>query len=188
MNWILELDLSLFYWINTTLSNSVFDAFFPFITDLHKNFYFASTVYPVILFLLYRKYAMKGFLVFIFCALSLSTIDVIGNYGFKKNIQRLRPGDNSSIQSIVRSPYGGFSFVSNHAANIFGFALFLGFFLSYLRPFLFIVAFLIAFSRVYNGVHFPSDVLAGALLGLLISLGYIKLYLSIFDKKRELQK
>lgn len=184
MNWILAIDQSLFTFINIDLTNSVFDNFFPFITDLHKNIYFVSIVYPLILYALVKRYSKKGFLIFFMCALSLGTIDLVGNHGFKKTVQRLRPGDNPAVHSIVRSPYGGFSFVSNHAANIFGFALFMGFFLPYLRYLFFTIAFLIGFSRVYNGVHYPTDVICGALLGLLISYGYIKIYTRFFSQPK----
>lgn len=184
MNWIIQIDQSLFFWINGSLTNRVFDAFFPFITDLHKNIYFVITVYSLLLFLLYKKYAKKGFTIFVFCILCLSTIDLVGNYLFKKNIQRIRPGDNPTIHAIVRSPYGGFSFISNHAANIFGFAFFMGYFLRKWRVLFFIIAFLIGFSRIYNGVHFPGDVLAGAALGLLLAYGYVRLYCRLFDNKK----
>lgn len=183
MPWLVEMDQSLFFLINTRFSNQFFDSFFPFITDLHKNFYFAIIVYPLIIFLLVRKHSKKGFVIFLVLLLNLATIDLVGNHGFKKQFQRTRPGDNALIQSIVRSPYGGFSFVSNHAANIFGLALFLGFFLKKYRRFLFFLAFLIGFSRVYNGVHYPLDVLGGAMLGLMISYGYIKVFVWLDEKR-----
>lgn len=178
------MDFGLFTYINGHLSNSVFDAFFPFVTDLHKNIYFIGIVYPLILIALVKQYSKKGFLIFFVCILNLATIDLVGNHGFKKTIQRPRPGDTPAIHAVVRSPYGGYSFVSNHAANIFGFALFMGFFLPWLRYVFFTIAFLIGFSRVYNGVHFPSDVVCGALLGMLIAYGYVKLYQHFFDDRK----
>lgn len=182
------MDLSLFFWINSSLSNLYFDAFFPFITDLHKNIYFKSVVIPLLLVLLFQKYSKKGFLIFLFCAVNLSTIDLVGNHAFKQTIQRLRPGDNPSVEAVLRAPYGGYSFISNHAANIFGFALFMGYFLRKFRYLLFLVAILVGFSRVYNGVHFPTDVLAGAIIGMIISFGYIRLYVRFFGDPHEVKK
>jgi undecaprenyl-diphosphatase len=184
MDWILALDQSLFVLINTGLTNSIFDVFFPFITDLHKNHYFAGIALALLFFILVKKFSKKGIYIFLFCLLNQATIDLAGNHLFKKNFERMRPGDNPTIQSIVRSPYGGFSFVSNHAAGMFGFAVFVGFFLTRSRVFLFTIAGLVAFSRVYNGVHFPSDVVIGALLGVLIALGYIKLFERVFEKNK----
>lgn len=184
MNWIISMDQSLFFWINTGLTNTLFDIFFPFITDLHKTQYFRIIVIPLFAFLLYRKYAKKGLMIFLFCLLSLGTIDIVGNHGFKKPFERVRPFENAAHATIQRSPASGFSFISNHAANMFGFAVFMGFFLPAVRSLFFTLAALVAFSRVYNGVHYPTDIIAGALVGALISFGYIKLYLYIFDRNK----
>lgn len=185
MNWIITVDQSLFLWINTGMTNALFDVFFPFITDLNKSRYFAFVVIPLFCMLLFRKYSKRGFLIFLFCLLSLGTIDLVGNHVFKKSFERMRPFENSAHVTIQRSPAAGFSFVSNHSANMFGFAMFMGFFLPALRKLFFTFAFLIAFSRVYNGVHYPTDVVVGAVLGLLISFGYIKLYLRLFDRNKK---
>lgn len=184
MNWIISMDQSLFFWINTGLTNAVFDIFFPFITDLHKTQYFRIIIIPLFAFLLYRKYAKQGLMILLFCLISLGTIDLVGNHGFKKPFERMRPFENTAHVTIQRSPASGFGFISNHAANMFGFALFMGFFLPAVRGLFFTLAGLVAFSRVYNGVHYPTDIIAGAMVGALISFGYIKLYLYIFDRKK----
>lgn len=173
LNFILELDLGLFHLINTTLSNKYFDVIFPLITDLHKGLYFKLLVYPLIFLYLLWKYKKNGLVIFLFCVLAIASSDLIGNWGFKKNFQRPRPGDNPKIESIVRSPYGGYSFVSNHAANMFAFAFFMSFFVVRGRFYFYLLASLIAFSRVYNGVHYPTDVITGAMLGMLVAYIYI---------------
>tara|TARA_B110001454_G_scaffold218991_1_gene249026 strand:+ start:64588 stop:65142 length:555 start_codon:yes stop_codon:yes gene_type:complete len=179
------MDQSLFTWINSGMTNAFFDMFFPLITDLHKTKYFGLIVIPLCCFLLYKKYSKKGFLIFLFCLLSLGTIDLVGNHGFKKPFERMRPFENSNHVTIQRSPAAGFSFVSNHSANMFGFALFMGFFLPVFRKLFFTIAFLVAYSRVYNGVHYPSDVVVGALVGSIISFVFIKLYLRFFDRSKK---
>lgn len=173
LEYFFQLDLGLFHLINVTLSNEYFDIIFPLITDLHKTIYFKFLVYPFILVFFVWKFKKKGFLIFIFCTLSVASADLIGNWGFKKTFQRPRPGDNPQIEKIVRSPYGGYSFVSNHAANMFAFAFFISAFLPKGRKVFFTLASLIAFSRVYNGVHYPSDILFGGLLGILIAALYL---------------
>lgn len=169
IDYLLQLDLSLFHLINVTLTNKYFDYFFPLVTDLHKTIYFKMTVYPLIFIFFIWKFKKKGILIFLFCALSVAGADLIGNYAFKKNFQRPRPGDNAAIEKVVRSPYGGYSFVSNHAANMFAFAFFMSAFIPKGRRWLYFIASLIAFSRVYNGVHYPSDILVGAVLGVSVS-------------------
>ena len=68
---------------------------------------------------------------------------------------------------------------SNHAANIFSLAVILSYFYSKYKGFLFVLAFTISFSRVYVGVHFPGDLLVGALIGYAISLSCLSLWGSI---------
>jgi undecaprenyl-diphosphatase len=62
------------------------------------------------------------------------------------------------------------SFPSGHAATSFACATVLSVLVPRWRVPFFALATLIAFSRLYNGVHYPTDVLAGALLGVLIAL------------------
>ena len=65
---------------------------------------------------------------------------------------------------------------SNHAANMFSLAVILSHFYSKYRGFLFSFAFIISFSRVYVGVHFPGDIIVGALMGYAISLSCLSLW------------
>jgi undecaprenyl-diphosphatase len=62
------------------------------------------------------------------------------------------------------------SFPSGHAATSFACATVLSAFAPRLRLPLYALAVLIAFSRLYNGVHYPTDVVAGAVLGALTAL------------------
>lgn len=169
LDYLIQLDFSLFHLINVTLTNKYFDYFFPLITDLHKTIYFKVIVYPLIFAFFVWKFKKRGILIFLFCALTVASADLIGNHAFKKTFQRPRPATNASIEKVVRSPYGGYSFVSNHAANMFAFAFFMSAFLPKGRRWFYLLAGLIAFSRVYNGVHYPSDVLVGAILGTIIA-------------------
>lgn len=168
MDYIISLDQRLFEFLNSTFTHPMLDIFFPFITDLHKTLIFKVIVAPLILFLLYRKYFKKSFALFFALILCLSSTDFIGSQIIKKNVQRLRPGDNPQVHSIVLSPYGSTSFISNHSANMFAFAIFASTFLPSLRILFFAFAFLVAYSRVYVGVHFPLDVVCGAIFGLAI--------------------
>jgi undecaprenyl-diphosphatase len=171
IEFLTNLDFSLLRLINIELSNSFFDQFMPAITDLHKSTGFKILAPSLFILLFVKKFgSKKGLLIFVGLLLSLGLSDLIGNHLFKKNFERLRPGDNPKIEVVVRSPYGGYSFISNHAANMFTMATYTSAFIPVSGFVLYPLAATVAYSRVYNGVHFPSDVFAGALLGFCISL------------------
>ena len=94
--------------------------------------------------------------------------------GLKQLFDRHRPplrlGEPQPLVRLPPSP----AFPSGHATTSFACALVLSAALPRLRWPLLALAALIAFSRVYNGVHYPLDVLAGALLGALIALVVVR--------------
>ena len=94
-----------------------------------------------------------------------------------KIINRPRPFETSGVQELIfhRPSY---SFPSDHAAALFAIAF--SFYLSGFKKLsyaLFIIAIVISFFRVATGIHFPTDVIAGAVLGLLSA--YL---IDLFDK------
>ncbi len=165
-----NLDRSLLYLINTLGSTHWLDLFFPAVTDLHKSPYFALLVVPLFLGLFLWHYKKKGLWIFLGLILCLGLTDFTGGQ-IKKAVGRPRPGDTADVGVTVRSAYGGFSFPSNHASNLFALATYSSYFVPQLSWPTFMIASLVAYSRVYNGVHYPSDVLFGAFLGILI--GYL---------------
>lgn len=106
---------------------------------------------------------------FLFLILALSLNDYSGNR-IKHLVKRERPENNISLQQTQRSTAGGYGFPSNHSSNMFTFATYTSQFLPQLRLPLFALAATIGYSRIYNGVHYPSDVLGGSIMGMLWGL------------------
>ena len=184
MGKILEWDHALLHFINTTTANSWFDVFFPAITDLHKTLIFNLVIYPLFLGLFYWKYKKNGLVLFVGLLLCLGMTDFSGNI-IKQNILRPRPGDTPGVEVTVRSPYGGYSFLSNHAANMFALATYSSFFIPVLKVPTYLAAILTSYSRVYNGVHYPTDVLAGALLGTFWALLFVSGFRKILSRMKK---
>lgn len=103
---------------------------------------------------------------------------------FKENFQRLRPCHVPELQGyvhIVDGHCGGkFGFVSSHASNHFAIAVFMAGILAgrprWAAPALVTWAALVSYSRIYLGVHYPGDVLAGAIYGAMIGWLFLLLF------------
>ena len=166
MEFLYQIDLFLFKFINQTAENSVFDQVMPAVTDLHLNRWFSVPVLIILLAVFVRKYQRMGITYFLFLILAVSTSDFTGAK-VKRIVQRPRPFQNIEAQAIQRSPAGkNNSFYSNHASKNVTFATLMSFAFPSARITLFAIAGLISFSRVYNGVHYPIDIFCGALAGL----------------------
>jgi undecaprenyl-diphosphatase len=174
LNTILAIDTFLLMKINQAWTGEWADQFFPAVTDLHKSKYFFSIAVPLIFLLFYRKYAKKAFVLFFSLLICLGFNDFLSTHTTKNVFERARPAKSSKVTFVVqeRSPSSGFSFVSNHSSNMFCFALFCSYFIGYTSIF-YTIACLIGYSRIYNGAHFPSDVLAGALFGTVVALIFV---------------
>jgi len=183
MDFILSLDHQLFKLINSTLAHPALDLVMPAITDLHKRPLFAVLIVLLLIGALVFKFKKRALVPFLGLILCLGTSDMFGNHMIKKNVKRLRPGDQIEVNAIVRSSYAGTSFISNHATNTFAAATYLRFLFPAGAIFFYGIAALIAFSRVYVGVHFPLDVFCGALIGVFWGWVYSKILYSHYLQK-----
>lgn len=177
-------DKSFFLWINEG-HNSYADQLMIWVS----NKYFWIPLYLLLLFWLF-KYNKHYFRLAISLGLLILISDQVASGILKPWIGRLRPCYDPSISNLVHAPDGcggQFGFASSHASNMFAVATFcwltLRKHLKYIGL-LFIWAALIAYSRVYLGVHFPGDIIAGALIG--IMAGYISF--AFFNKMKQFQK
>ena len=104
---------------------------------------------------------------------------------FKDSIQRLRPCYNELITDslrLVKDSCGGrYGFFSAHASNSFSLAIFFGLLLKSSNRLLILLfaiyAFLISYSRIYLGVHYPIDILVGAIFGTINAIVLYKICL-----------
>lgn len=162
-----SIDLDLLYFFNHSLSSGILDSFFLLITNV-RNWYLA---YVILLGIAFFKGGTKGKLAAAGVILLIIFCDQFNHNVLKEIFERLRPC--KSLDNIITPAGcgGTFSFPSNHAFNNFAAATF--FFLLYknLKWILFTSAVLISVSRIYLGLHYPSDVFTGAMLGMLS--GYI---------------
>ncbi len=165
---------------------------FLFLNSIHNPFgdqimwYISATttwipLYALVLFFIFKEYKWKGFIPLIFLILAIVLADKISVYGFKNVFERLRPSHNPDIAQVVHivNNYrgGNFGFVSSHAANTFAFATFTALFFNN-RKFTLLIylwAVIVSYSRIYLGVHYPGDILGGAVLGWLIGMAMYKL-------------
>lgn len=167
---LVEWDQYLFVKINSEWANPFFDAVMPFLR--HSTSW--APLYLFMLVLVLLNFKIKGLW---WAVLFLSTValtDMTGNYVFKHGFERLRPCNDPefylNVRLLLNHCGGGYSFISNHAANHFGMAAF--FFITFRHLFkrwtwiAMFWAVMIGYAQVYVGVHYPLDVFCGALLGL----------------------
>lgn len=179
MDTLLLWDKNLFLWLNN-LGTPQFDALWMAITDKKHTIGF----YVVITVICSRWLGWKKTLwLLLTIALLITFTDQITN-AFKNGFQRLRPCHEEALDGLMRrvkSSCGGkYSYFSGHASNSFAIAtLFVTLFAKRFQAMrlLFVVAAFVAYSRIYIGMHYPLDVLSGALFGAFGGWLFAKIYL-----------
>lgn len=169
LNPLLENDHALFRLINQKWTHQWVDAVALWIRE-PLNW---LPLYIGLLALAIWRFRSNGLIWFAFGIAAVVLSDLIGNYGFKHVFERLRPCNDPMLQPglrlLVEKCGTGFSFVSNHATNHMSLAVFLLITLRHkIGKWGWIGigwALSIAYAQIYVGVHFPTDAIAGALLG-----------------------
>jgi len=145
-------------------------------------------LYILLLSGLVIKYRWRMIFIVIAITLAITASDQFSVHLFKEVFERLRPchdADISGLVHLVNNHCGGkFGFVSSHAANTFALAMLTsGLFQNkYYTWFIFIWASIVSYSRIYLGVHYPGDIIGGALLGIFIGW-LISFLFNVFNKK-----
>lgn len=161
MNAIFQIDAAILLWIQEYLRVGFLTPVITFITHLGDSgiFWIALTL----ILLAFKRTRRIG----LTCAVSMIIGLVVTNLILKNWVARIRPYEMIEGLHLLIERQKDFSFPSGHATNSFAAAwvIFCMVPRKYGVPAL-ILACLIAFSRLYVGVHYPTDVLAGTLIGI----------------------
>jgi membrane-associated phospholipid phosphatase len=178
MHWLLSIDIALFHFINTTLANPFFDWLMPLLSGNGVP-WLGAVILAVPLILYFGSARLRLCALLMVLAVALGDPLVVGTV--KKSVERPRPFVTQPDARLFGEAGKGYvaplpdgslpananrrSFPSAHAANWFALATVAFLFYRRSARFLFPLAAAVAFSRIYNGVHYPSDVTVGAILG-----------------------
>ncbi|WP_409070171.1 phosphatase PAP2 family protein [Clostridium sp. FAM 1755] len=161
MNLIQNMDIYILDFIHKNIANNFLDKIMIFITSIGN----LGLIWIAIslLLLISKKYRKVGVL----CIASLLLSSLIGEVLLKNLVQRGRPFTAvEGINLLIKAPKS-FSFPSGHTASSFAVATVVGRKIEKFKLPIYILAIAIAFSRLYLYVHYPSDVLVGALIGVI---------------------
>ncbi len=176
MDWIINIDIALFYFFNLSIANSLFDGVMPFITE-ETNWFIT---YVLFLGWLIWKGGKRGRIAVIVLLITIAIVDQLNSSVLKDIFGRIRPCRSLDDVRLLVHCGKGKSFPSSHAANSFAAAAVLSTFFYKYKYALYIIAALIGFSRIYVGVHYPFDVIAGACVGLIIGISLAQITKQIF--------
>jgi membrane-associated phospholipid phosphatase len=178
MNALQNFDQKLFFFINNTLHVGFLDNFMPY----WRSMYFWIPLYVFFIVYLAINIGKNGWILLLALVLTVGVADICSSRIIKNTVARARPCNDITIKDKVKLLVpcgGGYSFTSSHATNHFAVAIFLFFtFFKTRKKAKWIIvgwAASIAFGQVYVGVHYPFDVICGAILGSFI--GYFGAFL-----------
>ncbi len=183
-DFLYSIDLSILYFFNHTLSSGVLDRFFSTITNVN-NWYIA---YIILIGICWTKGGRIGKIAVVGVLILILVSDQLGHRVIKEIFLRPRP---CNVIVNILTPLGctgSYSFPSNHAINNFAAAMFFYRIFPNLKWVLFITAFLVALSRIYLGLHYPSDMLGGIIIGLFFGFLFAEAAIRIdgwFDRRNK---
>lgn len=167
MEELLHLDHQFFLYLNN-LGNSSWDGFWNFVTNKWSSIPF----YGFLVYLLFRWIGWKSAVaVLVLVAVMITATDQLANL-FKDGFQRLRPCRQEGVMEYTRFVAvrcGLYGYFSAHAASSTALVVFLGnIFKSHNSKMIWLLVvwgLMVSYSRIYVGVHYPSDVISGMLIG-----------------------
>ena len=177
--WIEPVDQWLLRQVNVGMNHPVFDLLLP----LFRETLFWMPLYVFLLVFILQNFGSKGIWWALAVILTAAVSDLISSQVIKQIIWRTRPCQDADLAAriyfIINYCPQSSGFTSSHATSHFAQATFFYLTLRHTSNWwklAFVWAFLIAFSQVYVGVHYPFDVICGAMLGCLVGWVITKLY------------
>lgn len=171
LDFLQNLDSDLLLWING-MHCSYFDSFMWTVSKMAS-----WSLIAVVAIVINARKGWKPALFFVLAlALAVALADQISSGLIKNLVERPRPTHAPELKAlvhVVRDYRGGpFGFVSSHAANAFAVAVVLGCMLPHRAALGSLLAWasLQCYSRMYLGVHYPGDILCGAIVGVVVAL------------------
>ncbi|GAB3934061.1 phosphatase PAP2 family protein [Mucilaginibacter myungsuensis] len=173
---LLHLDRELFYFFNHTLSNSFFDLVMPYL----RKPAFWIPVYAFILIFCISQYKKRGIILILLLIATFALSDFGSASIIKPLVKRVRPCNDPVLATTIVHVESvncgtGFSFPSSHASNHFAISVFLICVFARLWRWIWLWAILwatsVCLAQMYVGVHYPIDILAGAIYGTIV--GYL---------------
>lgn len=170
MDLLFGIDKAVFVFLNTTLANPLGDVIWPWITDYDRHLIVRILLVGIWLALMIRG-GKRGRTAALLVVLVIVCADQLSSSVIKPLVNRPRPCHSVEGIPVVENVHllvgcgGGKSFPSSHAVNNVAVATLFAFFYRRARVWLFVWAALVALSRVAVGVHFPLDILGGAVVG-----------------------
>lgn len=172
--------------------------------NAHYNAYFDQFMWLVssrlawipmclaLIYVVFRNNWRNGVAALILVALTITVCDQIASGVIKHAVERLRPTRTEELMGMVHTVKGYiggmYGFVSSHAANSFGVAMLLALLFGnkVFTWLIFVWAATLSYSRIYLGVHFPGDILGGAIVGILAAIALHWLYERVLTTKARL--
>lgn len=181
---LFSIDKTLYVFFNQTIANPVLDWTMPVLTDLNQNLYGLLLFTGIWLLFMWRG-GKNGRIIGIMVIFLVAFSDQFSSNLIKKIVERPRPCHTIDGRTVVEHVRllvacgSGYSFPSSHAVNNFAVGTLLSYYYRKWTWLFMTFAGLVGFSRVYVGVHFPSDIVGGAIIGAACAFCIILLHKAI---------